>query len=580
MVSTIAPIAETFVLTSDLVNGCWISAVDIFFDYVAVGETQPVTVQINTTLNGYPTANMVEGAFTSLEPSQITASPTGVIATKFIFSSLVKLQPNVEYALVVSSNSNAYRVWTAVMGAPVISNPSILVTTQPYVGSFFQSSNGSTWTANQSADLTFNIYRASFNTNTECNLRLVESPTNAFVSLPPNPFSITNTSTLVKVHHINHCLAAGMFVAYTGCTGTSGTQFNATFKVTTVINNDYYIITTAAQTVTNHVGGSTIMAEGTIRFSSVQLPIFPTGTDINVVPTLITSSAIGLNTTSNLAISGIPTTFTTDQYVYSSLNKAALLAGANSFNLNVNMVTYEEALSPVIRYSMGRVLLASKKINNPTVSDISLTIDGVVIATGVSNIAFGANNIITLPAGTDFTQIVLGAWITIVDTSGTNDGASGYISAKDPIGLTITTVGTTLNIESGRSAVITQYMSLISETFNDGTAEAKHITVPVKLTTTNTNFRVLVDINVQVLSEVDMYYRTGLSSSAIPLSDTAWTNYPIIYNKNATDSDFTSYEYNITKTPIYDKFQFKFVFRSSTTAYAPSIKNLSIISYA
>jgi len=658
-------IAETFTVLPSLTQGCFITSVDLFFSYKSPTEVNPVQVQLVEVLNGYPTENQLPRASSVLQPENITANSLGLVATKFSFPVPIMLQPGTEYAILVKSNSSSsanlplttkgYSLWTAVMGKPKIDNPAILISQQPALGSLFKSQNSSTWTPEQTQDLTFNINRALFNILAPGKVNLVEAPSSTFQQLPPNPFMTVTGKTKVKVHQPNHGMAANMLVSYTN---SSDTQFNGTFTVLSVINSDYYVITAANQTASNFVGGAKVMTEKVVRYSAISIPHHKTGRDAGLQLSLKSASDTAIDVSPNTLYPGIIQELGGMKYVHNSVNRKAKLSGANSFTLNGVLSSLNDAISPAINLDRLTVQLYGNRINNPSSADIDVDLDGVAISTGVANMSFDSvSNSITVPATTDYTKIQLGAWCVISDnnpavvtgyvgtvngtgvanttltvtsvTSGSlnrgqiisgtgiltgtkilsqltgttgaagtytisssqlvpsttisavqgNNGLAGYISSVDPINNIIKLTGPTLIDSATRSAILTQYTMFMSETFNGGSSESKHITLPVLLTTPNYSFRVMVSLNVKPDAEVQMYYRTAVKSSSTKLSDTVWTNYPITYKKSPTNEEFIDYEYIITGLQSFDEFQFKFVFLSTNKAVTPRMKNLRIISH-
>lgn len=579
MPANISPLAQTFKVDESYPQGMFVTSIDLFFSYKSPTETESVEVQIVETLNGYPTDNVVEFAKVVKKASSIVYSSSTLVASNFKFPVPIYLEPKTEYAIKIISNSQKYKVWTSVMGQPRMDNPAILIVKQPALGSFFKSQNNSTWTPEQLQDLTFKLYRAKFNKNVIGKVNLVEASKNNIDELPPNPFKITNGYKKVKVHHINHGLAPGMFVQYSG---SSVPEFNNKFEVVTVVNSDYYIINTVAnQTDTNNVGGGSVIAEGTIKFDTIRVLGISEGRDVGIKMRTRLSSASAVDSADIDIVAGEYIDLTENKYVHSSINRSKKLAGASSFILKNELSTINDAVSPIIDLDALSVQLISNKINRPSVADIDFDIDGVQVVTGASNVSFNATtNKITIPSTTDYTQIKEGAYIKVVDVGGANDAKKGYISDIDTEANTLTIVGDTLVNASGRSANIIQYTSFISETANGGTAEAKHITKQVSLTKMCTGFRVILLANIHNSADIDLYYRTGLKSDLIKLSDTPWSKHLITYKKTASETEFVEYEYNITGLEKFDEFQFKFVFLSSNTAVTPKIKKLRIIAHA
>lgn len=578
MSANISPLAQTFKVSSEYSQGVFITSVDLYFSYKVAGEVEPVEVQIVETTNGYPTENIVVGSKSVKEASEIIANPTGLTPVRFKMESLVFLKPNTEYAIKVLSNSTRYKVWTAIMGKTRVDNPAVLITQQPALGSLFKSQNNSTWTPEQLQDLTFVLNRAKFNTNVIGNVRLVEAQTADRVILPPNPFKITSGETSVKVHHKNHGFAGGMFVTYSGSVDT---QFNATFNVVKVVNSDYYIISAASQTDTDMVGGGNVTAEKSVKFDTIRVLGIEEGRDTGVKLTARLSSGTSIDSADIDIAAGEFTDLTTNKYVHTSVNRKILLAGANSFTLKTALSSNNDAVSPIIDTEYLQIQLISNKINSPSIADIDFAIDGDIIVTGSANISFAAaTNEITVPVTTDYTKIKEGAWIVVADAGGLNNGKSGYISDIDTVANTLTIVGDALVNESGRSSVINQYTSFVSETQNNGSAESKHITKMVQLKNPCTGFRVLLDANIHSNADIELYYRTNKSSDAVKLSETNWTKHLISYKKSVNETEFIEYEYNVTDITKFDQFQFKLVFLSSNTAVSPKIKMLRVIAHA
>jgi len=151
------PLAQSFI--SDEQGGVFITSVDIYFR--TKDPTIPVSMQIRTMENGYPTTNILPFSDVTLEPDQIQLSETGAIATKFTFQAPVYISQSVEHCFVLLSDSNSYQVWISRMGEIDITGDRT-ISEQPYAGVLFKSQNASTWTADQYEDLKFVIYRAEF----------------------------------------------------------------------------------------------------------------------------------------------------------------------------------------------------------------------------------------------------------------------------------------------------------------------------------------------------------------------------------------------------------------------------------
>ena len=88
----------------DTHNGIFITALDVFFS--AKSSTVPVTVQIVTMENGYPTRTVVPFGEITKSAADISTSTDGTTATTFTFPSPVFLQDATEYAFVLLTNTD------------------------------------------------------------------------------------------------------------------------------------------------------------------------------------------------------------------------------------------------------------------------------------------------------------------------------------------------------------------------------------------------------------------------------------------------------------------------------------------
>lgn len=196
------PLAQTFLV--DVSGGSFITDVDLFF--ASVDTTIPIKIEIRNVVNGYPGPVIVPFSTVIKYPSAISVDATkGSIATKFKFVSPVYLQANTEYCLCMFADSAKYKLWVAQSGEIDV-NGSGLISGQPYAGVLFKSQNASTWTADQSQDLKFQMNRAVFDTNSTATLDLVNAHrTNDlyFDVLQANASNIILTNTNITTKYID-----------------------------------------------------------------------------------------------------------------------------------------------------------------------------------------------------------------------------------------------------------------------------------------------------------------------------------------------------------------------------------------
>jgi hypothetical protein len=228
------PLAQTFLIEQK--GGCFLSKIDVFF--ATKDDKIPVTLEIRECVNGYPGKRVLPFSRVTLNPEQVNLSSNVVpledgttankydVATSFVFPSPVYVQENTEYAVVLASDSNGYRVWVSQVG-DTMPGTSRTISEQPYLGSLFKSQNASTWTADQTQDLKFTIYRAQFDTTVVGNVEYVNDIV-PLQTLDIDPFETRAGVNKIRVWQKDHGFppvsAGGTFVTisttYDNGTGT------------------------------------------------------------------------------------------------------------------------------------------------------------------------------------------------------------------------------------------------------------------------------------------------------------------------------------------------------------------------
>ena len=165
------PLAQSFLVDED--GGTFLTSVDIYFN--AKDSNIPISMQIRTMENGYPTTTILPFSDTTINPADVQISETGAIATKFTFRAPVFIPQSVEHCFVLFSDSNEYQVWISRMGELDISGDRT-ISEQPYAGVLFKSQNATTWTADQYEDMKFIINRARFDNSGATRITLNNSP--------------------------------------------------------------------------------------------------------------------------------------------------------------------------------------------------------------------------------------------------------------------------------------------------------------------------------------------------------------------------------------------------------------------
>ena len=165
------PLAQSFII-GDYQNGVYATGIELYFQ--KKHDTIPVRTHLVTVENGIPTQKVIPGTEVILNPDDVNASVDGAgtnstqasVMTPFTYDQPVHLQPGVEYAIVVLSNSPEYRLWMAETGGTDNNTtPPQKISKNPYAGVSFKSQNASTWTPNQNRDFKFKINKAVYSSS-------------------------------------------------------------------------------------------------------------------------------------------------------------------------------------------------------------------------------------------------------------------------------------------------------------------------------------------------------------------------------------------------------------------------------
>ena len=152
------PLAQSFSVEEP--TGVFVTSCDVYFETVA-DDNLPAIFELRTMNAGVPTTKVIPFSQVFKDADEITTSADGNVATRFSFKAPVYLEGGTEYAIVMRSQSNKYKVFISRVGEnDLISDE--FVTQQPFMGSLFKSQNGSTWDPSQWEDLKFKLNRAKF----------------------------------------------------------------------------------------------------------------------------------------------------------------------------------------------------------------------------------------------------------------------------------------------------------------------------------------------------------------------------------------------------------------------------------
>jgi len=600
------PLAQTFLV--DNKGGAFLTKVDIFF---ATKDTRiPVTLEIREVVNGYPGKRVLPFSRTTINPEQVTLSsnlvsldgvdiPSYDTPTTFTFKSPVYVQDGGEYCIVLISDSNKYKVWISQLGDQ-IPGSSRTISEQPYNGVLFKSQNASTWTADQSQDLKFTIYRADFDTSTVGTVQFVNDVL-PYQTLDKDPFQVTTGSNLVRVWQKDHGLTVGARVIITGATGTlngiPSAELNGTKTVANIDLDSYTINTTTVSTGTGYCGGSAIRATSQVQYDTIN-PI------CQVQNFSETAIEYAIKTTSGQSVDGSQTPYITDigfgdclansnnpffspRVVASEVNENTLMSGTKSVTFAVNMSSTNSSLSPVLDTHRMSLVAVSNRLNYPTHANVDVTpTDYVTLFTGATGaFSFSGSTITSTNAAvrTLLATINIGQYIVVSGTT-TAGNAGQYLvtnNVDDGTTTTLTLNGITFTSEAAVSGTTVQLINLFSDEISPmgSSAASKYVTNVVKLALPSTFAKIRFSANIPSGADVSVYYKTTLSASGT-MDKTKYTLAspitPAVKVENGNEA-FYDVDYSLTNLNPFDAIQVKLVMNSTNSSAVPRIKDLRII---
>ena len=376
------PVAQSFII--DTPGGIFVPSVDLYFS--SKSSTMPVTVELRTMSNGFPTREVLPFGQVNKAAADINTSTDATTATTFTFPSPVYLQAATEYCFVALANSDEYTIYTSRLGQKTIDDAR-LISKQPYLGSMFKSQNAGTWDAEQVEDVKFKLNYCSFTTNTMGVVHLVndEIPVK---TLKQNPITTTASSTTITVHHPNHghhSTSANVTIAGVPSgshNGIAHTNINGTYTTIGNIKLNSYTVTAQnsdSASATGDVGGTAVTATRNILYDVIK----PTVGTVIHSDTAIEAS---MRTTGGRTLEGSETEYSRDSVakkkfitlnddyymtapgmVASTINETNEMSSVKSFTMSIAMITppSNANLSPVIDTQKISLALIQNRLNNP-----------------------------------------------------------------------------------------------------------------------------------------------------------------------------------------------------------------------
>ena len=617
------PLAQTFLINEE--GGCFIPSIDLFF--AKKDNNLPVWVEIRNVVNGYPGAKILPFGRKLLESSEVNVDDTSAAtATTFTFDSPVYLQQGIEYCVVIQTHSLDYLMWISQLGEIDVGGSNRLVSRQPFLGVLFKSQNNRTWNSVQAEDLKFTLNKCKFSTDDG-----VVTLTNDFIGdavtsedgsttvygkrLQPNPFKLTNASTVMQVSHREH----GMY-----STSNNVTITGASSGITTTLNGSI-AAQTSATTITLASNPGTAFVPSNLQVSSTDQMFIKIDNEIirGTLSTLtFTSNLRGVAGTTVAAHSSGATIelYQLAEVPLTEINKT------HTAIANIDMDSYTVALTTAPTVSGASTIAEVGGINTYATENYRFE----TFKTQISKLELPKTSIVgsikstsgTSPSGTETSFITetssntfalgenfdLDTTRIVCSTINESNELAGAKSLFIPLTLSTTNpnvtpvidldrasmlaIGNELNSINSSSDVYANY-NASTEPEGDNNA-AIYITKKVALENPATALKVFFAGNVLGTAEVEVLFKILRSDSADDFDDLGYEFFNTDGSPDSTvatslaRTDFQQYVYSAgvkddgigDTLPEFIQFAIKIVMKGTNSAQPPKIKDLRAIALA
>ncbi|MAI05468.1 MAG: hypothetical protein CMA07_07130 [Euryarchaeota archaeon] len=534
------PTAQSFEVLDP--NGIFLTRLRLYFAEKpeSFDDQYGVSIAITEAPSGYPDrTRRVPGSLVQLTPAQVTKVPEANISsmvangTDFVFDEPIFLQGNgANYAVIVRSKSMKYKMYISQVEDFVLGSTETRVTKQPTLGSLFVSQNTDVWEPRGQQDLAYVMYRADFETqgNAFLHNRNVRPTT-----LVKNPIMTHQGSDEITIYTTGHGLRKGdrtrifgldASTTYNGILGSDIMSNSSPFYrvVTSVDANSIKIQVGSAATVSGRTG------TGKVRLLQ-HIPYDVVRPDFDILQPEATNYTLSSKMTSNSSFAD------SDAGRYLVDNSFQILRNKTNTTLEVPHAVFNqfEEVSETTLIANDQHSLTAQVTMTTTDKRVSPVLD--LEATDMK---------------------LTGNIIDNTDPNVCNTYLDGEVTNK--------------------------HMYIAEEHSHEGTAPAKHVTIPISLAETAVGLRVLMSVNRPPQTGIQLYWKTCSKDDNI--NDVAWESAdtvnetPADNNKNA----FREYSYLIGGQGGYidpfQKFQLKVVFNSLNNAKVPVIKDLRCIALA
>jgi hypothetical protein len=570
------PLAQTF-FTYGVKGGCFITGVQIFF--ATKDASIPVRLELRNVDNGYPAATFIsEWAAVTLKPSEVNVSDDSSIGTTFVFPRPIYAEEDKDYCFVLISNSNSYNVWTSEMGAKSVETGKVIAE-QPFIGSLFKSENNITWTAEQSQDIKFDIYRAKFDVSAPVSLKLrAKAPSD---SVPGKYFTVSGTNLVTCKLPMQHGFKSGDVIVLRGITGanyrgaSSAVMSNSAGFTVNRINDYSFSFTVPGNPFTStgilettgrieHVD----IDEGGINYSSPTVTV--TGDGTGAVVTLTVSGGVIVGATVTSAGSGYTRTPTLT-VVDGTGTGAKLTAIADAIFASSLNRRYQTASPKVQIMTPGGTDVYATMRETDENYQVGLHRDIDLFGSNVVNneaVLASANN-----EKTFFNEQASLELMLYLQSNNPNVSPVVDMRARPHVVLENNVVNDIL------SNPLTTYDPATELLATGGEAYSRYISQPFQLETISKGAHVFVTACSLANTTFNVYFRSSLAASTTPHKDLPWLLMTAETDRNLASKtgEYHDYKFTIDDLPSFDMYDIKIVLSSDNKRDFPVVDQYRVI---
>jgi len=604
------PLAQSFMVESN--GGMFVSSIDVFFE--TKDATLPVSVEIRNMVNGYPGQLVMPFSIATKTPSQVNTSTDGSVATTFTFESPVYLKQNQEMCFVVYSNSNEYNVFISRMGETDLATGQTIAG-QPYAGSLFMSQNASTWTAEQTDDLKFNLKKCKFNT-TKTPVLKFDNDTLPVHTLQNNPIETFSGQNYVRVINYLH----GMYsttsnVTISGVVGdkltsvlnigtpsVTGTPTNGTYNGVATTTSGTGAGVTLDIVVTDSAISSCVIAtvgNGYSTSDTLTITNFDGGTADATINIDVVEETLG-----GIPVSSINATFTAianigidSHTVIPDLSSYDLKAGytADDSTLGGGSVAtstrdyYFDSVHTMIPSTQveGTRIVASANLTPATSpegyingSAYTKRLDNDFITLN-DNAFFGFPSVVASSINESNEMSGSKSFTVVLQMQSTNSNVSPVVDVSS---IGVIAVGNRLN-EINSASDLSIASDFVPSTESDADNNAMvYCTRKVNLKTPASTVKVIADFFRPPTTDLKVMYKVLTNDDSTPFDDLGWSYFNTDGSADITTErdarNFKEYEFTAENLPEFSAFAIKIVGQGTNTSVVPLVSALRCLALA